>query len=799
MLATILALPLSIFVMAAPQQRGQQTIVRDSTPADSAARNAPRRLPVTASVLATAFRDAATRDLFNRARKARLAQDSSLNSYDSKVRQRLSVYVGIGKLGRDRLVYRHENAARVQWERNAGVRIEVTGARVAIPVIGSAKEEREAVQDGVTEDTKSPIPYFPGSENLWIGDLAAPAEVNDRSLVNPIAFGSEAYYTYATGDSVSFRLPDGRTIQLMEMTVRPRTVKPNLAVGSLWFAIATGQLVRAAYRLAVPAPMRISVTDGDSTTVAGRRIAAVIGAVFSPLTAQLSSVVIEYGLYEGRFWLPRSQSVEGVAQVLMGRVPVRMDNTFNYASVNRPLNLTVVKVDTTITDQRPGLGRMPQGLDSAARRKWRDSTRAVYNAAAKARADSVKAGMHTGSMRQCDTSATRTIIQYRSEARIPVSMTIPCDVDKLMSSPDLPASIFDPGEEIFGSAEAKQLAGAALSMAAQAPLSLGDLPGPRVQVGPSMSRYNRVEGFSTGLLLDQQLGGGYSATAIGRFGFSDHVPNVELSVARTNLSKTIRLNGYNRLVSASDWGSPLTFSSSVSTFLFGRDEGFYYRATGAELLWTTERGARLEWRAFAERQRSALQSTTFSLGANFVPNIEAAAGSFAGGSVRLLHSRGLDPRGFRTFTDLRLEGAGGDSSYGRAAIDVTLSHGLFRNAEAALTLSGGSTVGDVPMQRRWFLGGTQTIRGQTADSAQSGNAFWMSRLELGRSTTGIRLSLFGDVGWTGDRDEWRDVGRPLRGVGVGFAALDGLIRLDVAHGLYPRKQTRVNFYLGAEF
>ena len=224
MLATILALNLSVSV-AAPLQGGQRTIVRDSTSADSAAKNAPRRLPVTAAVLASAFRDAATRDLFNRARKARLAQDSSLNSYDSKVRQRLSVYLGIGKLGRDRLVYRHENAARVQWERNAGVRIDVTGARVAMPIIGSrsAKEEREAVQDQVTEDTKSPIPYFPGSETLWIGDLVARTEVNDRSLVNPIAGGAEAYYTYATGDSVSFRLPDGRTIQLREMTVRPRT------------------------------------------------------------------------------------------------------------------------------------------------------------------------------------------------------------------------------------------------------------------------------------------------------------------------------------------------------------------------------------------------------------------------------------------------------------------------------------------------------------------------------------------------------------------------------------------------
>jgi hypothetical protein len=798
MLATILALNLSVSV-AAPLQRGQQTIVRDSTSADSAARNAPRRLPVTAALLASAFRDAATRDLFNRARKARLAQDSSLTSYDSKVRERLSVYVGIGKLGRDRLVYRRESAARVQWERDAGVRIEVTGSRVAIPVINSPKDERDAVQDQATEDTRSPIPYFPGSETLWIGNLAARTEVNERSLVNPIAGGAEAYYTYATGDSVSFRLPDGRTIQLREMTVRPRAAKANLAVGSLWFDIATGQVVRAAYRLAVPSQMKISVTDGDSTTAAGRRITSVLGAVISPLTAQLSAVVVEYGLYEGRFWLPRSQSVEGIAQVLMGRVPVRMENAFTYASVNRPLNLAVVDVDTTADRPPPGLGRMPRGLDSTARRKWRDSTRAVYNAAAKARADSVKAGMHTGSMRQCDTSATRTIIQYRSAARIPVSMTIPCDVDKLMSSPDLPASIFDPGEEIFGSAEAKQLASAALSMAAQAPLSLGDLPGPRVQVGPSMSRYNRVEGFSTGLLLDQQLGGGYSATAIGRFGFSDHIPNVELSLARTNLSKTIRLNGYNRLVSASDWGNPLTFGSSVSTFFFGRDEGFYYRASGAELLWTTERGVRLDWRAFADRQRSAVQRSTFSLGANFIPNVEAAGGSFAGGSVRFLHEHGFDPRGFRTFTDLRLEGAGGDSAYGRAAIDLTLSRGLFRNIEAALTVSGGSTVGDVPAQRRWFLGGTQTIRGQSPDTAQSGNAFWMNRLELGRTENGIRISLFGDVGWTGDRSTWRDVGRPLSGAGIGFSALDGLIRLDIARGLYPRKQTRLSFYLGAAF
>src|SRR4249919_3914102 len=189
MLATILALNLSISI-AAPLQRGQQTIVRDSTAADSANKRAPRRLPVTAAALASAFRDAATRDLFNRARKARITQDSSLKSYDSKVRQRLSVYVGIGKLGRDRLVYRQESAARVQWERNAGVHIELTGARVAIPVINSPKDERDALQDQLTDNDISPVPYYPGSETLWIGDLAARTEVNERELVNPLANGA---------------------------------------------------------------------------------------------------------------------------------------------------------------------------------------------------------------------------------------------------------------------------------------------------------------------------------------------------------------------------------------------------------------------------------------------------------------------------------------------------------------------------------------------------------------------------------------------------------------------------------
>src|SRR6185436_6150983 len=123
------------------------------------------------------------------------------------------------------------------------------------------------------------------------------------------------------------------------------------------------------------------------------------------------------------------------------------------------------------------------------------------------------------------------------------------------------------------------------------------------------------------------------------------------------------------------------------------------------------------WRLFAEQERTARQHTDYTWGASFIPNIEAATGPFAGADVRWLHATGVDPRGLRSITNLRLEAAAGDSMYGRGALDVTLMRPLVGRLSGALTLSGGSSAGALPAQRRWFLGGTQTIRGQSADTA----------------------------------------------------------------------------------
>jgi len=780
-----------------PAQQRPATAVRDSTPADSIRRDVPRRLAVTREALATAFKDSSARRLFERARGARVAQDSSLRSYDAKTRQRMSVSAGFGKFGREHLMYRQESAARVQWQRGVGARVEMLGARVAAPVLGMPKVDREALEGNVIGDDMSTIPYFPGSETLWIGGLSATNEVDERLIVNPIARGAEAYYTYATGGSVDFRLPDGRVIQLRELVVRPRATRWNLTVGSLWFDAQTGQLVRAAYRLAAAGRTNISVSDDEDSTRKAPKIISYLLSGLLPGRAEVTGITVEYGLFEGRFWLPRSQSFEGLVEMMAARVPVKYENAFTYDHVNGTMDLPEIRVDTTQTEE-PRLDRPPAGLDSASRRRWRDSTRAAYRDARQAREDSTRAGMRVGSMRQCDSSDTRVVTRYRyDDARLPVELRVPCDLDKLTRSLELPTSIFDPGEDVFNAAGREELLNKALAVAAQAPL-FSLLPPPRIQLGPSMMRYNRVEGFSTGLLVEQQIGAGYTAAAVGRFGFADRIPNVELSLSRTNGSKVIRVGGYRRLMSANDWGNPLSFGSSVSALLFGHDDGFYYRATGAELMWSSERGLRLDWRAFTEREEAAVQKTSTSLSGNFTPNIVSDPGTYTGAAVRYAHTLGLDPRRFRLFADFRAEGAASDSSYGRAALDLTLSRDLF-GSSAAVTVAGGMSVGALPMQRRWFLGGTQTVRGQRPDTAQSGNAFWLTRAELARPMPIVRASVFGDVGWAGDRDQWRGIGRPLSGVGVGLSGFDGLIRLDVARGIYPRKNVLLSFYLNARF
>lgn len=765
---------------SAPARATADTVERDSTSTIHGRRRRerkpPKRIEVTAAHLATAFKDEPARATLLLARDARMRQDSALTSYDATTYQRISAGLGFAKIGRDRLAFRSEDATHVRWRRGIGAYVDVTGSRTVVPIAGKSGN---ATMGG----SISPIPYYPGSETLWIGSSVARATVDEHDgIVHPLAEGAEAYYTYESGDSATFRLPDGKAIRLRELKVRPREPKWNLAVGSLWFDMSSGQLVRAAYRMSVPMDIEAVATADDSTEFDD--VPAVMKPLLFPMTAQISAIGVEYGLYQGRFWLPRVQVAEGGARMGMMRIPFKLEQKFQYDQVNVGSPLPPIVVSPADSGRR-------RGMDVQINVGGED--------APKTRRDSVRAERRAARMK-CDSTGNRTYTRQRDGMPNPVFITISCDTAKLAHSPDLPPSIYDKGEETFGGAEMDALVNQALSMGAQADFA-PQLP----TMGVDRPRYNRIEGLSVGARADQVLGAGYSVHAAARIGVADREPNVELAGSRSDLRRLLSVTAYNRLVSASDWGNPLSLGSSISAFLFGRDEGFYYRTSGVELTSSPDQAGEsaFSWGVFAEQERTATQRTTFSLarsvnGAQFEPNFEAVRGTYLGARTRFTHSLGLDPQGFRLFSDARLEGARGDTgSYGRAALDLTASRGL-GNGAAALTLAGGSSVGVLPTQRFWFLGGTQTVRGQRPGVA-AGNAFWLARAEIAHGLGVLRPVVFGDLGWAGDRAKWRDVGQPASGMGVGTSIMDGLVRFDVARGIYPEKQWRVNAYLDARF
>jgi hypothetical protein len=814
---------LSLVLTAALMLQGSVTIrVGDKQKADSAAkraaelqqileevrddttrRNRPtRRVALTPAHMATAYKDEPGKELLERARISRLRQDSALISYDVKAYERMSVGLGVKLLGRERLAFRHEDAARVRWSRKNGALVEVTGSRTVIPIA------TEADGDADNDATMSPVPYYPGRDNLWIGSGLARPEVDDRELVHPLAIGAEAYYTYESGDSISMTLPDRQVITMRELKIVAREPKWNVTVGSFWFDMRSAQLVKAVYRLSTPMDIWTVAEEenarerNDTTRLSAADSArrarnrnnnddgppGWVKAFMSPMKADISAITVEFGLYEQRFWLPRSQSVEGNVQASFIRVPMSFEQRFKYESVNGADSVPPMPEAARrnpVTVLRDSLRKA--GTDSVVR----DS---LVRLARRARVDSLVKDRE----RQCATTGLTTRYTTRYNGTLRMAMQVPCDSTKLANSPDLPGSIYDPNEELWSPADRLEL---------MKSLNFGLQPGwgpqmPTLEYGFAQTRYNRVEGLSTAITATSALGKGFEASLSARGSWADRQLNGELAIWRSNGRQTLRGAVYRRLQASDDWGNPLSFGASLSSLLYARDEGAYYRSWGGDLTSTPVRPGGLEWRIFAEQQWGDSVHSRWTLfgGGNdprFIPNPMAIRSTHAGVAARIRPQWGTNPNGWRTMADIRGEAAGGDSTYVRGLADLTFTKSFWK-LSTGLTLSAGTSEGALPPQRSFYLGGLQSVRGQTALTA-SGNTFWLARGEIGTRNTGVRLGVFADIGWAGDRDDFTKPGRPLSGVGIGQSFLDGLIRLDLSRGVFPTKQWRFDVHLDAKF
>jgi hypothetical protein len=610
-------------------------------------------------------------------------------------------------------------------------------------------------------------------------------------------------------------------------------------VGSFWFDRDGGQLVRAAYRLAVDleiwdvaseqneadkqvnreadrlrdsiARLRMprdvyvkdsimrapQVTARANNTGNDEDAPAWVKATFRPAKAKLDAISVEYGLYQGKFWLPRANSATASMQLGFVRTPFSIDEKFTYEDVNGDFSLAAIPAvrwsgaarDTTARDTTVVTGgndvNITVGGGNAGKATPPDTTK--MSASARTR------------YRLCQKDSTYTRVESRYDGALRIAYDMPCDAAKLANSPALPpAAVSD--EELFDLKARDELLSA---------LDLSLQPGwmpqmPTVRVGSDLLRFNRVEGLSAGVHVSQVLGAGYTLNAVGRIGHADLHANGELSLARSNGARSVTATVYHRLAATNpEWGGGLSLGPSLPAFIYGRDEGFYYRTTGAELSERRERrrGA-LEFKLFIEKQWTAGDTNvvnTFSLAKlladrRFRRNIESEDLSVTG--VSGMYSRVLldRPQGLRVTTVLNGEAGTGTFQYARASVEGTITRPVSRFS-TALTGAIGSSVGDVPRQRGWFVGGVRTVRGQIAGT-QDGDAFWLARAEVGTKQGFFRPVGFFDVGSAGSRNAFGKL-KPQRGAGVGIGVLDGLIRVDFSRGLYPLKQWRTDFYLSA--
>jgi len=765
-----------------------------------------RRRPPTAEELSSAFANPETRGFIERARLERFRVDSTLDSYKATSYERVTTGGSVAAVGRERMLGKRETVGDVTWSRAAGAHVTLSGRR-------RERSTGFAIPNS-TGDLLVPIPWYPGMDALWLPTGGGPtgaggraAEADTTDLVHPLSAGSEAYYTFALGDSASITTQDGRRITLRELRTRPRAPRWNLSVGSYWFDTDRMQLVRAVYRLSVPYDVWTEVAN------AGEKAKWYVKALAQPLKAELQAVTLEYGLHESRFWLPRVRRVDGTVRAGPLEATVTIEQGFRYQSVNATADVP------TIPAANLALRAEYDSLYGPWQQLWRDRP-ALRTAADTARwnarrteLDSAFVRYSAKSERQAATDCRRDGVRYGTGTRlgnaVVTRVTVPCDSVKLANAPELSGGMLATRSEIYAStmdAATRE----ALALDVQAEFD----PQPvTAHAGLEYLRYNRVEALSVGGALRQQLGAGWRWELNARGSLGDQQLNGEWSATRANGGGDISVAGYRRLMQTDDYGSAFGPFASLQNLFSAQDEQFYARAAGAEAVWRhSGRGTgavRREFRLFAEWQQGVGTQSTVSVPWLFnrartfddqvIDTLPFARGASYGAQWRLLAARGVDEAGWRLGSALRLEAATGAWDYVRAATDLSLNRALTSTLRATATISGGTSTGTLPVHRWWNIGGWQTVRGLTAGSMR-GDAYWMSRGELTWARAGrLQPGLFWDAGWAGNRG---DLGahRNVRTSVGGGAALFGLpIRVDAARELAAGARWRVDLYAPIRF
>jgi len=749
---------------------------------------APARAGAQSGFAPDTFEDSVAHRLYAAARANWKALDESVLRYTAVIRQRSAT--AMRTFLRDRVLYHNETAVRAFWERDHRPVIQVLGTRSEYP--GRVIEDEMDWLDDLSFDR----PFEPGSDQLLFGipdQDVLPLEPRDDGfwLAHPLGGGADSLYRFRSGDTMTISFQDGRRLRAIQLDVLAREADANRISGTLWIEPESGALVRAVYRLSRKFDAMRDIPDLEREEERGTF--RYVPGLLKPWTFDLTVVAVEYSLWDFRTWLPYAMHLKGEAAAGIFRFPLSTDVSYEIESVTLAEN---GKAD-------------PDGDAEAVHPVAAPPLKEVHfetRAEAMAFIAQLLSGDEGVEYEHLDD--TLTVVVNRS------SVIAPRERHLVYESPHLPPPIWHDAAGFPSDAELEELVE-----------RLGDLPAPSVAKAAlglhwgwarhDLIRYNRVEGPAFGGGLEWEPGKRFHVRASGFFGLSDLRPKLRFDLERSTVQRRLSLGTFHELRATDPDGRHLGFGNSLNAFLFGRDEGEYYRATGVDLSWRPPDGAResLVLRAWAERQSAVSNTIDFALfrafdgDGTFRSNLEADDAEETGVELRLSPWWGHDPGGIQLGAEVegrwalwRAPGEDRRSDYRQAGATlraiIPLAGDGWLRWNLGFEAGAGSTWGEAPAQRSWFLGGAGSLRGYSA-SVISGPSFARGRVEVSRTFHAGSAILFGDAGWAGDRDAF-EADEILYGIGLGGSILDGIVRLDLSQGLTgPKKRFRVDLYLDA--
>ena len=696
----------------------------------------------------------AVQQLIERAMATRRAGDSAVSDYRSRIRYRLSVGLGRRRWARVPPTAIEEQIADIQWQQPNDLRVDVIGRRYLSRRgdirLSSVWDRPWFVPRGVDDSVRIFSDEFPATGAL-----------------HPLASTGPDWYRYVMTGDMSVTPARGGTLRLLRVEVTPRRTGPALIAGELWIDSASAQVVRLTFRYVGTGLFvrpRTGSGEGGIDSSRARRINALANQVVS-IDADL-----EYGLRDGRYWMPSRQ-------VLAGRVQIPM-----VSDVVIPFQATTTFDDYEINTGRPVAFELPLpdsvGRDSTVRltRARRDSLRAARRGRDSDDADSLRAWDYAGRW-----------AGGRYELHRPSDVAL----DHYEQWPDTLSLATDPEDE----KRIRAVEGDLARLAEGLPDSLTDRParGIAYERLSDALRYDRVQGLSLGLGYRVRVPGVKFTALYGtvRYGASDERVTGRLTVLRDAPGGRFAISGYREIFDLDPYTPGHGVGNTLAALFAGHDNSDYSLVHGGSVGYETSLATGLDLDVGASLQkeesvgRTAKSAINDFLGGSglFPPNPPVADGTYGGLWARL---DGYGQRRWNVTTDLQ---AGEGRSTGRLYGQIRQEFGGRRGA--TLDVKAGIATQPTLPQSLFRLGGVSTVRGFEYGTLR-GQAFWAARLDVTPIKGRLRPVVFADAGQAARASELFST-KALIGAGVGLSVFNGVLRFDLSHPISPDVGGKVRF------